>query len=102
MRPGNVHVGAGYTGNGVAPSHLGGRILAALARGVRDEYAALPMVGRRPARFPPEPFRSIGAHIVREAVIRWERAVDHGDRTGRIVDLVAHLPRRMGYHLGPE
>jgi glycine/D-amino acid oxidase-like deaminating enzyme len=30
-RHGNVHYGLGYTGNGVGPSHLGGKILASLA-----------------------------------------------------------------------
>lgn len=102
MPSGNVHFGAGYTGNGVGPSHLGGRILAALARGVRDETTALPMVGDKPRRFPPEPMRSIGAHVIREAVIRLERAQDAGTRAGRVVDFLARLPRRMGYHLGPE
>jgi glycine/D-amino acid oxidase-like deaminating enzyme len=102
MGPGNVHVGAGYSGNGVAPSHLGGRILAGLARGVRDEVTTLPLVGGRRTKFPPEPVRSIGAHIVRQAVIRFERAQDRGRRVGPVVSLVAHLPRKMGYHLGPE
>ena len=97
-----MHLGAGYSGNGVAPSHLGGRILAALARGVQDEATALPMVGGRGRRFPPEPLRSVGAHVVREAVIRWERAQDRGIRPAPIVDFLAHLPRKMGYHLGPE
>ena len=53
-------------------------------------------------RFPPEPLRSIGAHIVREAVIRFEQAQDEGRPAGTVVNLVAHLPRKMGYHLGPE
>jgi glycine/D-amino acid oxidase-like deaminating enzyme len=102
MRPGNVHVGAGYSGNGVAPSHLGGRILAGLARGIRDDVTTLPLVGGKRMRFPPEPLRSIGAHIVREAVIRFERAQDEGRPAGALLNLVAHLPRKMGYHLGPE
>jgi glycine/D-amino acid oxidase-like deaminating enzyme len=102
MGAGNVHVGAGYSGNGVAPSHLGGRILAGLARGIQDEVTTLPMVGGRRMKFPPEPLRSIGAHIVREAVIRFERAQDRGQRVGPVMNLVAHLPRKMGYHLGPE
>ncbi len=99
---GNVHAGAGYSGNGVSASHLGGRILAGLVRGVRDEVTSLPMVGGRRKRFPPEPFRSLGAHLIREAVIRYERNQDRGRRSGRLLVFLAHVPRKMGSHLGPE
>jgi glycine/D-amino acid oxidase-like deaminating enzyme len=102
LPPGNIHFGIGYTGNGVAPSHLGGRILAALALGRKDELTALPMVGHRPRRFPPEPFRSIGGHIVRHAIIRRDGALDEGRRVGPVVNFVARLPRKLGYNLGPE
>jgi hypothetical protein len=102
LPPGNIHFGIGYTGNGVAPSHLGGRILAALALGRKDETTALPMVGHRPRRFPPEPFRSIGGHIVRHAIIRRDAALDEGRRVGPVVNFVARLPRKLGYNLGPE
>ena len=37
---GRIHFGLGYSGNGVAPSVLGGRILAALAAGRKDDEAA--------------------------------------------------------------
>lgn len=102
LPPGNVHFALGYTGNGVAPSHLAGQILAALALGRKDGAAALPMVGHRPRRFPPEPFRSIGGHIVRHAIIRRDAALDVGGRVGPLVNFVARLPRKMGYNLGPE
>ena len=36
--------GWGFTGHGVGPSHLGGRILSGLALGVRDEITTLPLV----------------------------------------------------------
>jgi glycine/D-amino acid oxidase-like deaminating enzyme len=102
LPPGNVHYALGYTGNGVAPSHLAGQILAALALGRKDGVAALPMVGHRPRRFPPEPLRSIGAHIVRHAIIRRDVALDEGRRVGPLVDFIARLPRKLGYNLGPE
>ena len=41
-----IHCGAGYSGNGVGPSWLGGQILASLALGVQDEWTALPLVDR--------------------------------------------------------
>lgn len=99
---GNVHYGVGYSGNGVAPSHLGGRILAGLALGREDEFTRLPMVNAEPRAFPPEPLRSLGAFLVREAVVRKERAEDEGRRADPFTRFLARLPRRLGYLLGPE
>jgi glycine/D-amino acid oxidase-like deaminating enzyme len=96
-----IHFGFGYTGNGVAPSHLGGRILSGLALGEEDEFTELPMVRSRPRRFPPEPLKSLGARIVREAVVKKERAEDEGTLPPFVVREAARLPRRFGYHLGP-
>lgn len=66
--------GVGWSGNGVGPSFVGGRMLASLALGVQDEWSANGLIDRTPDSFPPEPIRFIGAHIVREAVIRKERS----------------------------
>ena len=60
LEPGNVHYGLGYTGNGVGPSHLGGKICASLAAHADDGFARLAVVTREPKRFPPEPLRSPG------------------------------------------
>ncbi len=98
---GNVHYGLGYTGNGVGPSHLGGRILSGLATDARDEFTALPIVGAEPMRFPPEPLRSSGALLVTEVINRKDRVEDDGRRPGPLLRLLAGLPRRLGYNLGP-
>ena len=98
---GNVHYALGYTGNGVGPSHLFGRILAARALGIENELTRLPFVDMQPKRFPPEPLRSIGVAIANEATVRRDDALDAGRRPGRLIDFVARLPRRLGYHLGP-
>ncbi len=76
-RPGLV-CGAGYSGNGVCPSVLGGRILASLALGLDDEWSGCGLVRRSPAGMPPEPARFIGGNVVRNAVARKERAEDDG------------------------
>lgn len=102
LRQGNVHFGVGYTGNGVAPSHLAGQILAGLALGKKESPVDLPMVGHRPRGFPPEPFRSIGGHIVRHAIIRRDATLDVGGRVNPVLEMVARLPRKLGYNLGPE
>ncbi|MFL5725180.1 MAG: NAD(P)/FAD-dependent oxidoreductase [Chloroflexota bacterium] len=103
---GRVHHGLGYSGNGVAPAILGGRILAALATGRAgdDEAASLPIVGdgATPRAFPPEPFRSIGARVFREAMVRRERAEEAGQAPSALIREVTRIPRRLGYHLGPE
>ncbi|TMG39000.1 MAG: FAD-dependent oxidoreductase [Chloroflexi bacterium] len=101
LASGAVHYGLGYTGNGVGPSYLGGRILAALALDRDDRYVRLPLVGLGPKLFPPEPFRSLGARMIRMAMLRQDDA-DERDRTADPLSrLIAHLPRRMGYQLGP-
>jgi glycine/D-amino acid oxidase-like deaminating enzyme len=102
LAPGNVHYALGYTGNGVGPSHLAGRVLSALALDVDDPVTALPMVNGRPLRFPPAPLSSVGAYVVQSAISRKERAEDDGGRAGVLTRLVATLPRRIGYALGPR
>jgi len=100
-RNGRLHVAAGYSGNGVAPSHLLGRILASLALEMDDPITRLPIVGRSQHRFPPEPMRYVGARILREAMIRREDAEERGDVPHRLVREISRIPRRLGYHLGP-
>ena len=74
-----VHYGAGFTGNGVGPSWLGGQILASLAAGADDRWTNLPLVTRRvPPRLPPEPLRSIGQAIVSRALL----AIDDAEAMG--------------------
>ncbi|WP_271410023.1 NAD(P)/FAD-dependent oxidoreductase [Pseudomonas sp. Q1-7] len=70
----NIHYGIGWSGNGVGPSRLGGRILASLALGRDDQWSRCPLVERRCRSFPPEPLRFVGGSLVRNAVIRKERA----------------------------
>ena len=100
-RGGNVHYALGYTGNGVGPAHLFGRIMAARALGIEDEATRLPFVDMEPKRFPPQPFRSVGAALVNAATVRRDDAIDATGSVDRLTDIIAKLPRRMGYHLGP-
>lgn len=48
----NIHYGIGWSGNGVGPSRLGGRILASLALGRDDPWSRCPLVERRCRSFP--------------------------------------------------
>jgi glycine/D-amino acid oxidase-like deaminating enzyme len=101
LEPGKVHYAVGYTGNGVAPSHLAGRVLADLATGADTDLVRLPMVNPKPRLFPPEPLRSWGAAAVRRAIIAYDTAEERGLRPNPLASAVAHLPRRLGYLLGP-
>ncbi|MEO6578853.1 MAG: FAD-binding oxidoreductase [Candidatus Limnocylindria bacterium] len=100
MHGGRVHYAHGYSGNGVGPSRLAGRVLAALADGGADPVARLPIVGARKRRFPPEPFRYVGARMIREALVRKDEAEQNDRRPGLIVRAIARLPRLLGYRFG--
>jgi glycine/D-amino acid oxidase-like deaminating enzyme len=90
---GREHIvyGVGFTGNGVGPSLLGGRILASLALGVRDSWSDGPLVEQRIDRFPPEPFCYLAARVVRRAVVKKETAELRGERAGRLAVSIARL-----------
>jgi putative aminophosphonate oxidoreductase len=87
----DIVYGLGYSGNGVGPSYLGGRILASLALGLDDEWSRAGLAREPAGRFPPEPVRYLGGRIVRSAVERKEAAEDRGTRADRITLLLAEL-----------
>ena len=97
---GPVHAAAGYTGNGVGPSHLVGRVLASLALDRRDDLTSLPVVEPPSGWIPPEPFRWAGAHAVRAALIRVEADEEAGRRPPAPARAIAGAPRRLGITLG--
>lgn len=76
----HISYGIGWSGNGVAPSYLGGKILANLALGIQNEWSGCSLVNRACQRFPPEPFRYIGGSLVRNAVLRKEQAEAKGNQ----------------------
>lgn len=91
---------AGFTGNGVGPSHLCGRILARLALGERDELTGLAVVDPAPATVPPEPLRWAGGTLIRSALDRKERSEEAGRRPTTLDRGIATVPARMGVHIG--
>jgi glycine/D-amino acid oxidase-like deaminating enzyme len=95
---GRAHAAFGYTGNGVGPTHLAGKALAALALGRTDGAAALPIVGPPPA-VPPEPFRVLGAAAIRRALVAKEAAEQDGRTPSLVARAVADVPARMGMHI---
>ncbi len=112
---GRPHIvyGIGWSGNGVGPSVIGGKVLASLALNRRDEWSAYPLVSLPDSRrggacprppgslsrrekpglrgFPPEPFRYLGAHVVRAAVARKERAEIEDRKPSRLAVKLSRL-----------
>jgi glycine/D-amino acid oxidase-like deaminating enzyme len=95
-----LHAGFGYTGNGVAPSQLVGRTLAAMALDRCDEHTALAIVEPPPVRVPPEPFRYIGGNLIRRAILRKERLEEEGRKVDALTRTVCGIPERIGIHIG--
>jgi glycine/D-amino acid oxidase-like deaminating enzyme len=91
-----VHYAFGFTGNGVGPSHLAGRVLAALASGEQSDLA---VVDPEPARVPPEPFAFAGGMLVRRAFLRKERLEEAGRSVDPLTRAVTAAPRALGIHV---
>ena len=87
----HVAYGVGFSGNGVGPSLLGGRILASLVLDADDDWSRCGLTRGPVGRFPPEPARFVGGHVVRAAVARKEQADDEGRRAGRLTRALAGL-----------
>ena len=95
-----IHYVCGFTGNGVGPAHLGGRILADLVLDRRTELTRLALVEPEQPPVPPEPIRWLGGSAVRAALRRKEGREDRGLPGGALSELVIKVPRRLGIHLG--
>ncbi|MBI4692959.1 MAG: FAD-dependent oxidoreductase [Gammaproteobacteria bacterium] len=87
----NVFFGVGFSGNGIGPCRLAGRILGSLALETKDEWSTCPLV-RAPTRdFPPEPFRLLGSRLIRRALLAKDRADDEGRRPSFVTRLAVSL-----------
>ena len=95
-----IHFGAGYSGNGVGPSWLGGQILASLVLGADDEWSRLPLANRLPPRLPPEPIRYVGGAAVRRAILAVEAPTRRAAAPWPLARGVAALPRVLGLRIG--
>jgi glycine/D-amino acid oxidase-like deaminating enzyme len=96
LDPDPVHYAFGFTGNGVGPTQLVGRILASLALGRRDEPTRLAIVEPPTGRVPPEPLRWLGGTLVRKAMVRKERLEEADRRVDPPTRAIAALPELIG------
>ena len=97
---GGVHFAAGYSGNSVGPSWIAGQALASLALGRDDEWTRIPLVHRKGARVPREPFRFVGGAAIRAAILACEEAEEAGRREPLVARAVGSLPRLLGMKVG--
>ncbi len=100
LRGNRAFCAAGYTGNGVGPSHMVGRTLASLALDRRDDHSRLAFVDPTPQEVPPEPFHWLGGELIRTGIMRKENAELEGRDPDPISSLVAKLPQLIGFHIG--
>ena len=100
VRSDRVHAAFGYTGNGVGPSMMVGRILASLALDRRDEHSELALVDPEP-RLVPAGFASwLGGNVIRAGLVNKEAAEERGEVPRPISRGLAAIPERIGFHIG--
>ena len=83
-----VVYGLGYSGNGVAPSALIGRMLGRKAIGEKDEDTEGPLAKGPPGYLPPEPIRTFGGAALKAAVQFVEGQQERAFLQGRAVHRV--------------
>ena len=66
----------GYTGTGVGPSNLSGRILADLITRTDSEVSRLPFINQRGRKWEPEPFRFLGVRYVQRGFEQLDRKAE--------------------------
>lgn len=100
LRGSRTFAAAGYTGNGVGPSHMVGRTLASLALDRHDEHTRLPFIDPAPQRVPPEPFHWLGGSLIRRAIMSKENAEAMGRRPSFLSNAISRVPELIGFHIG--
>jgi glycine/D-amino acid oxidase-like deaminating enzyme len=99
LQGGRAWAAFGYTGNGVGPSHLAGRSLAALALGRTEAAARWAWIDPPPKVVPPEPLRAAGATVIRAALARKEAVEEEGGRPDPLTRGLAAVPSMLGLHI---
>lgn len=88
---GTVLYGVGFSGNGVAPTYLGGMILSSLVLGVEDEWTTSRIAQGPVGTYPPEPLKFIGGVTLRSVLARKERTEDRNKKPGPVIQALSRL-----------
>ncbi len=96
----HIIYGVGWSGNGVSPSQIGGRVLSSLALELDNEWSNSILVGTinrgMNKAFPPRPFRYFGGQIVRHAIMWCEHFEAKNKKPPKILRWVADLAGEIG------
>lgn len=84
----------GYTGQGVAPSNLSGRVLADLITGTKSDLNLMPTVGHRSPDWEPEPLRYVGVRFIQQQYFKLD---ERAEQTGVAPDGTS-LAERLSRH----
>jgi glycine/D-amino acid oxidase-like deaminating enzyme len=87
----DIAFGYGFSGNGIGMTFIGGQILTSLILRRNDHWRDSVLVRPVARGFPPEPFRFVGAHLVRSAVRRRDRLEHLNRKPGRLTAWLAGL-----------
>lgn len=87
----DIVYGYGFSGNGLSTTPIAGRILASLALGAKDEWSQCGLVRPAQSWLPPEPFRYVGALMVRAAIKRKDALAYEDREPGYLVRRLAAL-----------
>ncbi|MBB3810539.1 NAD(P)/FAD-dependent oxidoreductase [Pseudochelatococcus contaminans] len=83
--------GIGFSGSGIATTVFASKIIKSLVEEANDEWSNCGLVDQKMQLFPPEPFRYVGAHLVRDALVRKEALQDENRNAGPITNFLASL-----------
>jgi len=92
----NIIYGFGYSGNGILPTFVGGEILSSMSLNEENEWTNSNFCQGPLRLFPPEPFRWLGAIMIRNAVRRKENAEQQERNPNWIDKQLAKLATSIG------
>ena len=87
----SIFYGIGFSGNGVGTTVFASRIIKSLVEGKQDEWSNCGLVEQEIKLFPPDPFCFIGAHLVRDALVKKEAQEDLDQEAGWLTSALASL-----------
>jgi putative aminophosphonate oxidoreductase len=87
----DIVFGIGFSGNGVATTVFASRTIKSLVEGANDEWSNCGLVNQKMKLLPPEPFRFVGARMVRNALVRKESLEDLDRDAGALTRFLTTL-----------
>lgn len=87
----DIVFGIGFSGAGVGPTVFASRIIKSLVEEANDQWANCGLVNQHMKLLPPEPFRFIGARMVRNALVRKESLEDLDRDAGALTNFLTSL-----------